>query len=64
MAISAQPEEHIVMETKFVCSVPWEEEDLRKSSVKEENGHHPLSVLVSTSVKADSWTEMILQTMP
>lgn len=54
MAVSAQPEEHIVMETKFVCSVPWEEEDLRKSSVKEENGHHPLSVLVSTSVKADS----------
>lgn len=64
MAISAQPEEHIIMETKFVYSVPWEGEDLRKSSVKEENGHHPLPVLVSISVKDDNWTEMILQPMP
>lgn len=64
MAISAQPEEHIIMEIKFVYSVPWEGEDLRKSSVKEENGHHPLPVLVSTSVKDDNWTEMILQPMP
>lgn len=54
MAISAQPEEHIIVETKFVYSVPWEGEDLRKSIVKKENGHHSLSVLVSTSVKADN----------
>lgn len=45
-------------------SVPWAGEDLRKSGVKEEDGHHPLTVLVSTSVKADNGTEMILQPMP
>lgn len=54
MAISAQPEGRITMETKFLYSVPWEGKALRKSNVKEENGHHPLSVMVSTSVKADN----------
>jgi len=44
------------METKFVygVQVPLKEEDLRKSNVKKENGHHPLFVLVSIFVKTDN----------